>query len=71
MITLGVFIMRINEQLRYVRRKLRLTQEQLSQQTGISKATIVRWENGNIEPQMVSYGKFVDFCEKNGIEFKN
>ena len=33
--------MKLKDQLKYVRRKLRLTQDQLSQQTGISKATIV------------------------------
>jgi DNA-binding XRE family transcriptional regulator len=63
--------MKLKDQLKYVRRKLRLTQDQLAQKTGISKATIVRWESSNIEPQMISYGKFVDFCEKNGIKFED
>ena len=63
--------MTLKEQLKYVRRKLRLTQDQLAQRTGISKATIVRWESSNIEPQMISYGKFIDFCEKNNIQFED
>ena len=63
--------MKLKDQLKYVRRKLRLTQDQLAQKTGISKATIVSWESSNIEPQMISYGKFVDFCEKNGIKFED
>ena len=63
--------MKLKDQLKYVRRKLRLTQDQLAQKTGISKETIVRWESSNIEPQMISYGKFVDFCEKNGIKFED
>lgn len=63
--------MTLKDQLKYVRRKLRLTQDQLAHQTGISKATIVRWESSDIEPQMISYGKFVDFCEKNGIKFED
>lgn len=63
--------MKLKEQLKYVRRKLRLTQDQLAQQTGISKATIVRWESSDIEPQMISYGKFVDFCKKNEIKFED
>lgn len=62
--------MKLKDQLKYVRRKLRLTQDQLAQQTGISKATIVRWESGDIEPQMISYGKFIDFCEKNNIQIE-
>ena len=63
--------MTLKDQLKYVRRKLRLTQDQLAHQTGISKATIVRWESNDIEPQMNSYGKFIDFCEKNGIKFED
>lgn len=62
--------MKLKDQVKYVRRKLKLTQDQLSQKTGISKVTIARWESNDVEPHMVSYGKFIDFCEKNGIEFK-
>jgi DNA-binding XRE family transcriptional regulator len=63
--------MELKEKLKYVRRKLKLTQDQLAHQTEISKATIVRWESGDIEPQMIPYGKFIDFCEKNGIKFED
>ena len=62
--------MKLKDQVKYVRSKLKLTQDQLSQKTGISKVTIARWESNDVEPHMVSYGKFIDFCEKNGIEFK-
>lgn len=62
--------MKLKEQVKYVRRKLKLTQDQLAQKTGISKVAIARWESSNVEPHMVSYGKFIDFCEKNNIEFK-
>ncbi len=63
--------MKLKEQVKYVRRKLKLTQYQLAQKSGISNVTIARWESGDIKPHMVSYGKFLDFCEKNGIEFKD
>lgn len=63
--------MKLKEQLKYVRRKLKLTQGQLAKEMGISKDTIARWENGNVEPHMVSYGKFLGFCENNGIEVKD
>ncbi len=63
--------MKLKEQLKYVRCKLKLTQEQLAQETGISKVTIARWESSDVEPHMISYGKFLDFCEKKNIEFKD
>lgn len=66
-----VSLMKLKDQLKYVRRKLKLTQDQLAQQTGISKVTIARWESSDVEPQMISYGKFLDFCEKNAIEFND
>lgn len=62
--------MKLKDQVKYVRRTLKLTQEQLAQKTGISKVTIARWESNEVEPHMISYGKFLDFCEKNNIEFK-
>ena len=63
--------MKLKDQSKYVRCKLKLTQEQLAQEIGISKVTITRWENSDVEPHMISYGKFLDFCEKNNIEFKD
>ena len=63
--------MKLKDQLKYVRRKLNLTQDQLAKETGISKVTIARWESNDVDPHMISYGKFIDFCEKNGIKFKD
>lgn len=63
--------MKLKDQLKYVRRKLKLTQDQLAKETGISKVTIARWESNDVDPHMISYGKFIDFCEKNGIKFKD
>lgn len=64
--------MEIKEQVKLVRRKLLLTQAQLSKETGISVITIARWESvEGIKPQMVSYGKFLAYCEKKGIHFED
>ena len=61
--------MELSSKLKYVRCKLKLTQEQLAQKTGISLVTIARWESGSVQPRMVSYGKFLEFCEKNDVKF--
>ena len=63
--------MDLKEQVKLVRRKLFLTQSQLSEETGISAVTIARWESvDGLKPQMVSYGKFIAFCESKGIRIE-
>ena len=62
--------MSLKEQLIYVRTRLQLTQEDLSKKTGIAKITIAKWETMDIKPQMKAYGKFLAFCETNGIKFE-
>ncbi len=62
--------MTLKEQLIYVRTKLQLTQAELAEKTGIAKITIAKWETNEIKPQVKAYGKFLAFCEANGIEFK-
>ncbi len=62
--------MNLKEQLIYVRRKLQLTQAELAEKTGIALITIARWETVDIKPQMKAYGKFLAFCEANGIKFE-
>ena len=62
--------MTLKEQLIYVRTKLQLTQAELAEKTGIAQITIARWETvENIKPQVKAYGKFLAFCEENGIKF--
>ena len=62
--------MTLKQQLIYVRRKLQLTQAELAEKTGIALITIARWETVDIKPQMKAYGKFLSFCESNGIKFE-
>lgn len=59
------------DKVRQVRMKLYISQSQLPKELGVSFATVNRWENQNIEPQIASLGKFNDFCQKYGIQFKD
>lgn len=61
--------MTLKEQLLYVRTKLQMTQVELSKATGISPITIARWETQDQSPQPKSYGKFLAFCDIQGIKF--
>ena len=64
-ITFGAF-------LRQKRQEKNLTQKELARRTGIPINTIIKWEsNQTIKPQMINYGKFIDFCEINNIKFEN
>lgn len=63
--------MTLKEKLIYVRTELQMTQSDLAKATGISSVTIARWETIDCVPQPKLYGKFLKFCKKNKIEFKN
>ena len=47
-----------------------MTQSELAEKTGIAKITIAKWETNVIKPQVKAYGKFLAFCEANGIKFE-
>lgn len=61
--------MKFTEQCVFVRTKLLLTQAKLAKELGVSVVTISRWETQDRKPQAIQYGKFLSFCEKNGIKF--
>lgn len=62
--------MTFGKKVRYVRAKLRLTQKELAERTGIPENTIIKWETEQTtKPQMINYGKFMDFCEEHGIDY--
>ena len=59
------------DKVKFVRMKLYLSQAQLAKEIGVSFATVNRWESKGYEPQLASFGRFNDFCEKHGIEFND
>ena len=67
-ITLKVNTMDFQDQVKFVRMHLQLSQEELARQMGISFATVSRWERENRKPQLALLGKFYSFCKRNGIE---
>lgn len=58
-----------SDKVKYVRYKLKLSQEALAKEIGVSFATVSRWERENREPQLMTLSKFDDFCKANGIDF--
>lgn len=61
--------MTFSEQVKSVRAKLLLSQEQLAEKLGVSFVTVSRWESKGIEPSFLTKARFDKFCEENGIVF--
>lgn len=53
------------EQVKEVRRQLRLSQEDLAHALGVSFSTINRWENGKTMPSKLAFNQFTNFCKEN------
>ena len=57
------------ERVKFVRTELKLSQEDLASELGVSFATINRWENGSYNPSRLAKKAFEDYCEKRTINF--
>ena len=55
------------ESIRLARIKMRLTQEELAHELGVSFATVNRWENGSYNPSRLAKKAFHNFCKNNNI----
>lgn len=50
------------EQVKDVRRQLKLSQEELAHALGVSFATVNRWENAKTVPSKLAQRQFEQFC---------
>lgn len=51
-----------------IRRKLLMTQQQFAKTIGVTKTTVCNWETGKVEISIESLKKITEFCKKNNIE---
>ena len=58
------------EKVKLVRTKLKLSQEDLARELGVSFATINRWENGSYNPSRLAKKVFDDFCVNKNLNFE-
>lgn len=63
--------MSFSEKVKYVRTELKLSQEDLARELGVSFATINRWENGNYQPSRLARKAFEEYCEKKNIQVED
>lgn len=56
-----------SQQVKELRRKLSLSQEDLARALGVSFATVNRWENGRTNPSQLARRQFEAFCARKRI----
>lgn len=52
------------ELIKHVRSQLKLTQEELAHELGVSFSTVNRWENGQTKPIKIALKQFINYCEQ-------
>ena len=62
--------MNFAEKVKFVRTELKLSQEDLARELGVSFATINRWENGSYNPSRLAKKAFEDFCNDKNVNFE-
>ena len=62
--------LKFSDAVKFVRMKLGLSQTELANAIGVSLPTVSRWENKGRKPQMMTLGKFYEFCRERGIDFE-
>jgi putative transcriptional regulator len=57
----------MSDLVRSLRRQLKLTQEELAHELGITVGTVNRWENRRFRPSKLARAMIVEFAQKRGI----
>lgn len=53
--------------IRNIRRKAFMTQDEFAKQIGVSVSAVRTWEQGVSKPSLKTLKKIVEFCKRNGI----
>lgn len=61
--------MSFSEDIKRIRRKAFLTQEDFARKIGVSFATVKRWETGKARPNLKTMKLIDDYCKRNEIDF--
>lgn len=62
--------MTFSDKVKYVRKEMKFSQEQLARKLQISFATVNRWESGKFNPSRMAVRLFDEFCSNQKISFK-
>jgi DNA-binding transcriptional regulator YiaG len=62
--------MEFKDKVKYIRKKLLMSQTEFAKTMGVSFAAVNRWENGRAQPNYTAQKNLRDICQKNGIAFE-
>lgn len=61
--------MAFSEDIKKIRRKAFMTQEDFAKEIGVSCITVTRWETGKAKPNLRTMKLIDEYCKKNSIDF--
>ena len=61
--------MAFSEDIKRIRRKAFMTQEDFAKEIGVSCITVTRWETGKAKPTLKTMKLIDEYCKKNSIDF--
>lgn len=61
--------MAFSEDIKKIRRKAFLTQEEFAKKLGVSYTTVNRWETGKARPNLKTMKLIDSYCKENNIDF--
>ena len=61
--------MAFSEDIKKIRRKAFMTQEDFAKELGVSCITVTRWETGKAKPNLKTMKLIDEYCKKNTINF--
>lgn len=61
--------MAFSEDIKRIRRKALMTQEDFAKEIGVSCITVTRWETGKARPNLKTMRLIDEYCKKNHIDF--
>ena len=61
--------MAFSEDIKKIRRKAFLTQEEFAKKLGVSYTTVNRWETGKAKPNLKTMKLIDSYCKENNINF--
>ena len=62
-------VMAFSEDIKRIRRKALMTQEDFAKKIGVSCITVTRWETGKAKPNLKTMRLIDEYCKRNKIDF--
>ena len=60
----------MSDLVRALRRELKMTQEELAHELGITVGTVNRWENGRFRPSKLARATILEFAQRHGLSIE-